>query len=97
MCKTAAQLLYGPVLVYPGLTCTSFIYLVKRPRKLGDRIFVEAHPVLIHAGTHDVLQLRLLDQPVPVNVVNLEEEFHLVVRRLAGKLVHRVNKLLKQM
>ena len=41
--------------------------LVQRPSQLLHALLVEAHPVLVHAGAHDVLQLGLLDEPIPCN------------------------------
>ena len=38
--------------------------LVQGPRQLLHALLVEAHPVLVHAGAHDVLQLRLLDETI---------------------------------
>ena len=38
--------------------------LVQGPRQLLHALLVEAHPVLVHAGAHNVLQLRLLDETV---------------------------------
>ena len=38
--------------------------LVQSSGQLLHSLLVEAHPILLHAGLHDMLQLCLLDEPV---------------------------------
>lgn len=54
----------------------------------------EFHSVLVHTGTDYVLQFLVLDQTVPINVIDLEEELDLVLWRLPRELVDCVDELL---
>ena len=46
--------------------------LVQGPCQLLHALLVEAHPILVHAGAHDVLQLGLLDEAVTWNVLGMK-------------------------
>ena len=55
----------------------------------------ELHAVLVHARPDDMLQLFMLDQAIPINVVDLEEEFNLILWRLSSELMNSLDKLLQ--
>lgn len=55
----------------------------------------ELHAVLIHTSSHYVLELLVLDQTVTVQIVDFEQEFYFVFRRLTRKLMHCVDELVQ--
>lgn len=62
---------------------------------LPDLCVREFHSILIHASSHYMLQLLVLDQTVAIQIVNFEQKLNFVLRRLAGKLMHGVDELLE--
>lgn len=67
-----------------------------RTRQIVELSVGKLHSVLVHAGTHDVLQLFVLNQAVAIQIVDFEEKFDFVLGRLAGELVHGVDELLQR-
>lgn len=55
----------------------------------------ERHSVFIHASSHDMQKLLVLNQTVAIKIVYFEEKFNFVFGALTGELVHGVDKLLK--
>lgn len=67
-----------------------------RTRQIVELSVGKLHSVLVHARTHDVLQLFVLNQAVAIQIVDFEEKFDFVLGRLARELVHGVDELLQR-
>ena len=56
---------------------------------------VKLHAVLRDAGLDDLPELRLVNDPVTVGVIHLEQERELLLLPLVGELVHGLQELLQ--